>query len=279
MTEEQKLKKLEALLAMMDFVTSFENVVKYVKKIEDKTAADFSTTSATLSAIADRIESDKNTTLADLKTLVETRLNEAILQVFNEQKNLLNFVRDKASSITNGKDGRDGTNGTNGKDGSPDTPAQVRDKLESLEDEERLDVSAIKGLDNYEELKTAIAEGKSVSVVTSPSRGIFLYIDGVKKGIISNMNLVAGTGMSIAYSKVNGQDTLTFNSSGGPGGGITVETPPETPDAVTTVFTVSDEPQWVVADGTTYFDGKGYSYAALQVTMEIPPSASIRVII
>jgi len=84
--------------------------------------------------------------------------------------------------------------------------------------------------------------------------------------------------MAIAYSEVLGRPTLTFNSSGG-GGGITVETPPEPPNAITTVFTVSAQPKFVVADGTTYFEGQGYSYAALAVTMDIPPSASIRVII
>lgn len=35
--------------------------------------------------------------------------------------------------------------GTPGKDGSPDSPVEVRDKLESLKDEERLDIKSIKG--------------------------------------------------------------------------------------------------------------------------------------
>jgi hypothetical protein len=106
---------------------------------------------------------------------------------------------------------------------------------------------------------------------------MFLYIDGVKKGLISNMNLKAGSNMAIAYSKVNGQDTLTFNASGGgPGGSVTVETPTGTVNASNKVFTVTAEPKWVVADGTQYFDGAGYTYAALTITMDVAPSASIR---
>lgn len=50
-----------------------------------------------------------------------------------------------------GRDGLDGKDGQDGRDGSPDTPEQVRDKLASLEGEERLDKKHIKGLD--EELK------------------------------------------------------------------------------------------------------------------------------
>lgn len=55
----------------------------------------------------------------------------------------------------NGKDGRDGKNGLNGKDGedglngkdgSPDTPEVVREKLETLKGENRLDAKAIKNL-------------------------------------------------------------------------------------------------------------------------------------
>lgn len=47
-----------------------------------------------------------------------------------------------------GKDGKDG------KDGSPDTPEQVRDKLETLEGEERLTIAAIKDLrEELDELK------------------------------------------------------------------------------------------------------------------------------
>ncbi len=41
---------------------------------------------------------------------------------------------------------KDGKPGEKGKDGSPDTPVQVKDKLESLKGDERLDASAIKNL-------------------------------------------------------------------------------------------------------------------------------------
>ena len=49
-----------------------------------------------------------------------------------------------------GKPGRDGKDGKDGKDGSPDTPEQIRDKLQSLKGEKRLDVSAIRGIEQRE---------------------------------------------------------------------------------------------------------------------------------
>lgn len=147
-----------------------------------------------------------------------------------------------------------------------------RNALEALVGDDRLAMEAIRGLiDKLESLEKRPSGG-------SVARGLYFLIDGVKKGIISNMNFKAGSNMAIAYSKTNGQDTITFTSSGG-GAGSTVETPPETPNASTTVFTVTAEPKFMVADGVTYFDGAGYTYSALQVTFDVPPSASVRAII
>lgn len=157
---------------------------------------------------------------------------------------------------------------------------EIRNMLELLDGDERLRASAISGLDELvAEMVKAQSEGRSVRVGSAGGgRGFFVYIDGVKKGIVRDFNFKAGTGMSISYSLTNGLPTLTFNASGV---GISIETPAEVPDGVITNFTVTAEPQWVVADGTTYFDGKGYTYNAglLTVTMDIPPSVSIRVII
>ena len=65
----------------------------------------------------------------------------------------------------------------------------------------------------------------------------------------------------------------------GSGSGVTVETPTGTIDSSNTTFTVSAEPKWVVADGITYYDGEGYSYAALTLTMDVAPSVSIRAVL
>lgn len=68
-------------------------------------------------------------------------------------------LQELISQIKLPKDGRDGKDGIGiegpaGKDGSPDTPEQVRDKLETLKDEDRLDASAIKNLPQFIKEKT-----------------------------------------------------------------------------------------------------------------------------
>lgn len=53
---------------------------------------------------------------------------------------------EKGENGLDGKNGQDGKDGEDGKDGSPDSPLQIKYKLESLTDGERLDASAIKNL-------------------------------------------------------------------------------------------------------------------------------------
>lgn len=270
---------LQALMTTMlnegltkeDFVQSFENVVKYVKKIEDKTATDLEAVKDSLTALAERIRADTSNDVVALRKDALDLVSVAITNMMNDYAERVEKWTARLDIVRDGKDADEEV--IVGKVLAKIPPAPV--PAAPYNDEEiREDIDELR-----EELKKALEQGKQVNVVNSPSRGMFIYIGGVKKGIISNMNLVAGTNMAIAYSQVNGQDTLTFNASGGGPGGLTVETPPEAPNAVITTFTVSAEPQWVVADGTTYFDGQGYTYAALQVTMDIPPSATIRVII
>lgn len=85
----------------------------------------------------------------------------------------------------------------------------IRDRLESLKGDDRLDVSAIKGLEDINLSKS----GNTVRV--GGTGGLLTYVNAVKKGTFKNVNFSAGTGVTITHSVVNGQDTLTFSSTGG----------------------------------------------------------------
>lgn len=62
-------------------------------------------------------------------------------------------------------------------------------------------------------------------------------------------------------------------------GSLTVTIPTGDVDGSNVSFTVVSQPAFVISDGITYFDGAGYSYGALSITMDIPPSNSIRAIV
>ncbi len=53
-------------------------------------------------------------------------------------------------------------------------------------------------------------------------------------------------------------------------------TPTGTVDGVNVTFGVVSQPTSVISDGITYFEGVGYSYAALVITLDVPPSQYIR---
>lgn len=115
------------------------------------------------------------------------------------------------------------------------------------------------------------------------------HIPGVKEELDNFSRQVAG--------KVYGKDTwtrgggdtvqagsnvtITTNSDGrkvisASGGSASPLTPTGTVNSVNTVFNVVSRPSSVVSDGITYFEGAGYVYAALSITLDVPPSQYIR---
>lgn len=120
-------------------------------------------------------------------------------------------VTSAISGIRNGKDGKDGKaggpgpigpmgpagpvgraifggkgeTGPAGKDGSPDTAEQVRDKLETLQGEERLDASAIKNLEQHLQKLIPSQEQRYMSIPVSrgavKAYDLSASLDGVTK--------------------------------------------------------------------------------------------------
>lgn len=65
----------------------------------------------------------------------------------------------------------------------------------------------------------------------------------------------------------------------GGAGGFAIEIPQGLVNNSNQVYAVTAEPDFVVADGTTYYEGAGYTYAAFQVTLDVKPSSWIRAIV
>ncbi len=117
------------------------------------------------------------------------------------------------------------------------------------------------------------------------------HIDGFEQTLAPIRHLAAGfrgggdtvaAGSNITISTVNGVKTISSTGGGGGGGGslaLVPETPPEPVNASRIVFTVSAEPEYIVADGATLYDGEGYVYSNLTVTMGVAPSEYIRAIV
>ena len=275
-SQNPREKQFKAMLELLgtsmtreEFLSAFKEVVAYVKNIDIKTENaihnEFKTISESVKTAVSRMENENkgNVTqeLETAKTELENNMNKMLL----EHEAMMSEATSKIDSIKNGENGKDGQ----GIDEQAvvqqiislmpipeeETPEEIRDMLETLEGNERLDISAIKGVD---ELKDQM---KVTQTVTGGARGMFLYINGVKQGIVSMMNIV-GTG--VATSVVGGLLTITIT---GGSGGSSIETPTGTVDGSNLIFTVTQTPLYTIVDGISKFSGVHYSYSAGTITL------------
>ena len=145
-----------------------------------------------------------------------------------------------------------------------DTAEDIRNKLELLKDEERLDKKAIRGLENYDEVaKNAY---NAVTRVISNTRNFYQLLD-VPQGY---------SGQAGKVLKVNASETgLEFASTSG-GVGYTIGTPSGSVNSSNVTFTVTSAPVFIISDGITYFENAGYTRSLLTLTLDVPPSSYIR---
>lgn len=157
-----------------------------------------------------------------------------------------------------GKDGRNGKDGKDGKDGLHavfDKESIISELLKRLVDKKLLKKEHVFGLS--EELS-------SVRSLAGKQYGKDTWARG------GGDTVAAGTNITITES--GGKKVI--NSTGG--SSFSIETPTGDVDASNTIFTPTQEPLYVVADGVQYFDGAGYTWNSPNIEMDIPPSQYIR---
>ena len=122
---------------------------------------------------------------------------------------------DKGEIGPRGPEGRFGKDGKDGNDGAPDTPDEVRDKLETLEGEDRLDSSAIKNLP--EGVRQIVRQsggggggGGSNGANIGSGEGL-VFATRTDAGTLQFRSLLAGTNMTIT----NNASDITFDAAGG----------------------------------------------------------------
>lgn len=150
-----------------------------------------------------------------------------------------------------GRAGRDGKDGKNGRDVEPATVEAIGEKLE-----------------DFEERLSATKPGNGIFI--GPSRGVSLYINGEKKGLQNNINLIPGAGVTLSYARTHGRNDITINASGSGGGSLGVLPATGAVNDSNTDFTFASEPTLVVVNGASYRDGHGCTIIGTSVTLDNP---------
>lgn len=141
----------------------------------------------------------------------------------------------------NGKDGKDGEKGDTGdkgEDGSPDSATDIKNKLESLTKDERLDISAIKGADKLKDeiVHHAVDQSRGILYAglledraNNTGGGHVIEDEGTPLAQRTNLNFV-GAGVTVTDDSGNDTTVVTINGGTGSGGvGATGATGPQGP--------------------------------------------------
>lgn len=149
-----------------------------------------------------------------------------------------------------GRDGSPGRDGLNGKDGSPDTAEEIKNKLETLVGDSRLDAGAIKNLPQFTQRVIERVGGGFVETPLVDSSGRLLSKDAFGRIVIN-----------VSSTPTNSTTTV---------------------DGATMVFAVTSRPVKVYVDGGVYFeqlvpgDGGSYTYSAGFITLFFIPQAYVK---
>jgi hypothetical protein len=144
----------------------------------------------------------------------------------------------------------------------------IRDALELLSGDDRLDITALRGI---EELKDLIDGAVQKAGVKSGwgAHPLTIQQSGTTKAKVARVINFTGATVSI-----NASGVITVAITGG--SGWTVETPTGTVDSSNTAFTATATPIYIVVDGVQYFENDGYTLSGLDITTTVPPTGFIR---
>ena len=156
---------LELLLTKDDFVKYFEEVVDFIKRIETKNHSEFEMMKSHFASLAEKLKSDNSGNNEKMMGYCKKEMAE----MYKEHEKMMEMMDEKMMMMRDGQDGKDADEEmimekvlARIKLPEPilETTEMLRDRLEGLKGNERLDMNAISGL------KEALAE-------TRPRVGLF----------------------------------------------------------------------------------------------------------
>ena len=150
-----------------------------------------------------------------------------------------------------------------------ETPEQIVDKVNISS--RKVKKESVEGIEQMEEDISTI---KTRPISIGGRQGIQLYINGTKRGLIQTINLIAGTGITLTYTRSYGRNDILIDATGS---SLTALTATGVINSVNTAFTFTQKPTYIISDGAWYRENSGWTWNAglLTATMTIPPNDDI----
>jgi hypothetical protein len=248
---DEKLKKLEAILKLVDESisrTEFESAIKalvdYVKKVDIRTESELKTITESVKTALQRIETTAHdTTLESSKTLAE-KAEKLIDEITFAKEAFLAEAQAKLDAIKDGEDGKDADEERMIERLLAEVPAPkeetgetIANKLETLTGDERLKIDAIHMLrEELDRLEKEIK--KKNTTVYGGASGVGILDEGVTKSL--NARWLNFTGAGVSVSNVGNQTVIQIT-----GGGSGSTTPVQDSGVIadlTTIVTLAHTP-------------------------------------
>ena len=224
---EDLVKATETKSTNDEFLRAFKSAVQTLSELKGQVTKEFD---RSLTLLEDKVKDFGSKNTEDIKKEVQSLLKDArgqLSNLYKEQSDTLNFVKDKIREVKNGVTPSDE------KLLSliqplipvfelpiPETPQTLRDKLESLEEDERLKIEAVNNLreeldELKKEFKKVVYVGSSLLSPSHSPRHELFTMDGVATTV--TLADAPGAQGKAAFVHYNGQflaDTTSYTVNG-----------------------------------------------------------------
>jgi len=261
---------LQSSVTKAEMADAMKTLLTFVKEIKTTNTSEFSMMRSRISMFEQEVKDNVDTKLTQKqKELMDACVKEMNLMM-QEHDAKMQEVDAKLESIVDGKDADEEKIVADVLAKIPppqelklDDAVGVRNKLETLKGDERLDKSAVRGIDDIEKKVQEI--GSRPAGRGGGAKGFTLYINGVKKLLTAQTINITGSG--VAYNYANGRNDITIT---GGAGSLSVLPATGSIDDANTAFTFASEPTIVMVNGAAYRHGHGVTIAGTNVTLDNP---------
>ena len=211
------------------------------------------------SSFSEELTTKTTDDISSLKQEVKDLVKGHVSKLYGDWGNLSKKINDRLQEIKDGKDADEEKicqmvlERMPEKEDEEETPEELRDKLETLTGDNRLDKSAIKGLEE---------------IVTKKD------LSKLSPGMPTNNGVTIReirAGSNITVDNTNPEFPIVASTGGG-GGGFTLLTATGTIDGTNADYVFTEKPTYIVQHGLWYRENAGWTWTAgtLTATMSVP---------